>query len=172
MDPQLLGLILLFFAYLVPMYCANATPILVHGTRPLDFGKKLGGKRVFGKGKTLVGTLAGIAGGTVAGALFMLAFPQTLQLVPGYLAFAFALSLGAIAGDTAKSFFKRRLGFESGQKWLIADQLDFIAGGLILSLLIRVPEWQIVVVLLVVTAFIHLATNFAAYKLGLKKVPW
>jgi CDP-2,3-bis-(O-geranylgeranyl)-sn-glycerol synthase len=154
------------------MYCANATPILVHGSRPLDFGKRLRGKRVFGKGKTIVGTCAGIIGGTIAGTLFILAFPQALQLIPNYFALAFALSTGAIAGDAAKSLLKRQLGFESGQKWLIADQLDFIAGGLLLSLIIRVPEWQIAVVLLLATAFIHIATNFAAYRLGLKKVPW
>lgn len=172
MEALFADLIILLFAYLVPMYCANAVPILVHGTKPLDFGKKFRGKRVFGKGKTILGALAGIIGGTVAGTLFMLAFPQTQQLIPNYFALIAALAAGAIIGDAVKSFFKRQLGFESGQRWLIADQLDFIAGGLLLSLLVRVPEWQIVVVLLLATAFIHLATNFAAYKLGLKKVPW
>ena len=172
LETQLFGLIILFFAYLVPMYCANATPILMHGAKPLDFEKRFRGKRVLGNGKTILGTLAGIIGGTIAGTIFMFVFPFVLQLIPNYFALAFALAVGAIMGDTVKSFFKRRLGFERGQKWLIADQLDFVIGGFLISLIIRAPEWQIVVTLLVVTAFIHLATNFAAYKLGLKKVPW
>ena len=53
---EIINLIILFFAYIIPMYLANATPIVIHGKKPLDFGFKLKGKRILGDGKTIVGT--------------------------------------------------------------------------------------------------------------------
>jgi CDP-2,3-bis-(O-geranylgeranyl)-sn-glycerol synthase len=168
----LINLIVLIAAYTVPMYFANAMPVLFHGTKPLDFGRKFGGKRIFGKGKTVLGTLGGMLGGMAAGFVLLLSFPEILILIPNYFFLVITLAIGAILGDAIKSFFKRQLGIPSGQQWLLADQLDFVAGGFLLSLLVRVPEFEVVAILLLATGFIHLFTNFAAFKLKLKKVPW
>ena len=165
-------LLLLFFAYLIPLYIANATPILSHGTIPVDLGKKYKGERILGKGKTILGALCGIIGGTLFGILFSIAFPQIFVLIPQYLPLVILLSFGAIVGDMAKSFFKRRKGIKSGGKWFLVDQLDFIIGGLVFSLIVRIPEIWVIVILLVVTVFMHMATNIIAFKLKLKKVPW
>ena len=164
--------ILLVVFYVVPMYFANATPIVLHGKTPIDFGKKIKGKRIFGKGKTWIGLFCGIFGGIIAGAIMAILFPEILVLIPGYLEMIVLLSVGALLGDMAESFFKRRIGMKSGEMWLFADQLDFVIGGLLLSMLIRVPEFEVVLIILVVTVFAHMATNFAAYKMKLKKVPW
>jgi len=48
----------------------------------------------------------------------------------------------------------------------------FVVGGFLLSMLIRFPELEVVLIVLIVTVFAHMATNFAAYKMKLKKVPW
>jgi len=162
----------LVFAYAIPMYFANATPIVFNGKRPLDFGKKIGKQRIFGDGKTIIGTFAGIGGGMVAGIVFLFFYPQIELLVPQYFIFATALSVGAISGDLVKSFIKRRLGIASGSHWLLFDQLDFVIGGLLLSLIVRVPEIEVAAFLLLATVLIHLASNFAAFKMKLKKVPW
>ncbi|MBI4154336.1 CDP-archaeol synthase, partial [Candidatus Woesearchaeota archaeon] len=53
--------------FIWPAYCANAFPALMEGKRPLDFGKKLGGKRVLGSSKTIEGTAGGIAFGIIVG---------------------------------------------------------------------------------------------------------
>ena len=45
-------------------------------------------------------------------------------------------------------------------------------GGLILSLVVRLPEVEVVLFLLIVTVFIHMVTNVIAFKLKLKRVPW
>jgi len=165
-------LILILFAYLLPLYVANATPILFHGKVPVDLGKKYAGERVLGKGKTILGVLCGILGGIFVGILFGLIFPKIFELIPTYLVLIIVLSTGALVGDMVKSFAKRRKGIKSGGRWFLVDQLDFIVGGLVFSLIIRIPEIWVVVILLVVTGFIHTATNIIAFKLKLKKVPW
>jgi len=164
--------ILILAAYLLPLYVANATPILFHGKIPVDLGKSYKGERVLGKGKTILGALCGVLGGTFIGIIFGLLFPQIRILIPHYSIIIILLSSGAIIGDMTKSFAKRRKGIKSGGRWFLVDQLDFIIGGLLFSLLIRIPEIGVVVFLLVVTVFIHTATNIIAFKLKLKKVPW
>ena len=46
-----LAWLIIIIAYVVPIYIANASPILIHGKKPLDFVKKYKGKRIFGNGK-------------------------------------------------------------------------------------------------------------------------
>ena len=159
-------------AYLLPLYIANAAPILFHGKIPVDLGKKYRGERILGKGKPILGALCGVLGGTFIGIIFGLVFPQIYVLIPQYLLLVVLLSVGAIIGDMAKSFVKRRKGIKSGERWFLVDQLDFIVGGVIFSLMVRFPEIGIVLFLLIVTVFIHTATNIIAFKLKLKKVPW
>lgn len=153
------------------MYFANAAPIILHGTIPLDFGKKLFGQRVLGDGKTSLGTFAGILVGTATGALLYFIIPQA-ALIENYFSLIVLLSIGAMVGDLVKSFLKRRLGIKSGQQWAFFDQLDFVVGGLIFSSFIRIPEMVLVIIILVLTIFTHSAFNYLAFKLKLKKVPW
>jgi CDP-2,3-bis-(O-geranylgeranyl)-sn-glycerol synthase len=168
----IIDLIIVLLLYVIPLYVANATPIIINGKVPLDLNLKLFGKPILGKGKTIRGTVAGIMGGTIAGLIVSLIFPYSLILIPGYYILSFFLSIGAIFGDITKSFFKRRFDIPSGEKWVLADQLDFVIGGLVVSTFFRVPELWLVVLLLVATFFIHSGSNFIAYKLKLKKVPW
>jgi len=164
--------LLIVFAYVVPMYVANAAPILIHGKKPLDFEKKFRGKRILGKGKTIVGTLAGIIVGTIAGLLFSLIFPHVFDLIPNYYLLIFTLAIGAMLGDIVESFIKRQVGIESGSFCPLFDQIDFIVGGFVLSLIIRIPEIEIVLLVFITTIFAHLFFNALSFKLGLKKVPW
>lgn len=171
-DMVILNLFVLILMYVIPLYVANSIPVVVHGRTPIDLNRKLFGKPIFGKGKTIVGALAGIVSGTLIGAVTIIVFPYSLTLVPNYIELAFYLSIGAIVGDLVKSFFKRRFGIGRGEKWVLADQLDFILGGLAFSFIARFPDPWVVVVLFIATFFIHSGTNWGAYKLGLKKVPW
>lgn len=164
--------IFLLLLYVIPLYAANSIPVVVHGRTPIDLNRKLFGKPIFGKGKTIIGLLAGVTAGTLAGAALALAIPTTIQLIPNYFEVSFYLALGAIIGDLVKSFFKRRFGIKSGEKWVVADQLDFIIGGILLSLIVRPVEPWLAVLLAIGTIFIHSGTNWIAFELGLKKVPW
>jgi CDP-2,3-bis-(O-geranylgeranyl)-sn-glycerol synthase len=153
--------------FMFPAYCANAVPVLAGGGFPLDFGKNFfDGRRLFGKNKTFRGFFAGLAAGTAAGLAESVVF--------GYpLLFGLAVSAGALLGDLAGAFLKRRLNIPPGGLLPVVDQVDFTVGAILLSLLVPFGlSWELVVTVLILTPPVHLLTNFAAYKLGLKDNPW
>lgn len=172
---------------IMPSYIANSSAVLLKGKKPIDFGKKWRGKPIFGEGKTWRGFIGGITAGIIAGIII-----NSVWHVFGSGFFSIAiissLSFGAMLGDLLKSFFKRRLGKERGEKWLIFDQVDFLLGAFLLCLFISHilfklgyanKNWFLskftiyhIIFLLIFTPLLHLATNIIAYLLKLKKVPW
>lgn len=137
----------------------------------MDFGRNfIDGKPLFGSHKTfrgffsglLIGTLVGIAQSNVNVPIF-----ETPPILLG-----FVLSLGGLTGDLIHSFVKRRLNLPPGASFPVADQMDFVIGALLFSLLIFPPLPEIALIILVVTPPIHLLTNYVAYRLGMKKEPF
>ena len=165
---EIADLILNAIIFILPAYCANATPVIAGGGLPMDFGRKfLDGKPVFGKNKTFRGFLVGLFVGTCVGLSESAVFNYSIV-------FGLLLSLGALFGDLAGAFVKRRLGISPGNLLPIVDQVDFVAGALVFSLLLSSPtlSWELALTVLLITPPIHLLTNFTAYKLGLKRNPW
>lgn len=152
--------------FILPAYCSNAIPVLLGGGRPIDGGRLLSdGRPILGSHKTIRGFASGLIVGTLVGV--------GLSLVTDYpVLLGFVVSLGALMGDLFEAFFKRRIGFVPGASFPVADQLDFVLGALLFSLLVSPPSWQVAVVVLIITPPIHLLTNFVAYHLGMKKEPW
>ncbi|HDI46330.1 MAG TPA: CDP-2,3-bis-(O-geranylgeranyl)-sn-glycerol synthase [Candidatus Methanomethylia archaeon] len=145
----------------VAAYIANATPLLVKGKTPIDLGRMfIDGRRLLGNGKTVEGFAAGVLTGGIAG-----------TLITGNPAFGFLASLGAMIGDLAGSFIKRRLGIPRGHCFPLLDQLDFILGALALTAPVHPIEPYAAIILLVATPPIHLAANAVAYKLKIKDTP-
>lgn len=166
---DLLGLLGGAIWFILPAYVANAAPVIFGGGTPIDMGKRfIDGRPIFGAGKTVRGFLAGLVAGSLVGLMQGVATgsPSTL------FALGFLLALGALLGDLAGSFIKRRLGVERGRAMPGLDQLTFVAGALLLASPVSLPSWEVVVALVVITPPIHLATNFAGYKLGLKNRPY
>ncbi|GBF09088.1 CDP-archaeol synthase [Aeropyrum pernix] len=154
---------------MLPAMIANATPVVAGGRRPVDMGIVLpDGRRLLGDGKTVEGLLAGFAAGSAAGVLAALATANMLLAVHSP-----AIALGALAGDMAGSFVKRRLGIERGRPAPLLDQLDFYLGALAVSIALGYT-WtpRVVVEAAAAVLLLHLAANVTAYLLGLKKVPW
>jgi len=159
--------------YVIPLYIANASALIFGGGMPLDLGMKIKGKEILGKGKTVQGTLAGFFFGVVSIFILNHFFPLAVaQTIGDYIVFGVLLCLGAILGDIFASFLKRRIGLERGHPIMLLDQLDFVFGGILLSLAIRVPTLAEVAVIAVLTLAAHKLTNFIAFKLKMKKVPW
>jgi CDP-2,3-bis-(O-geranylgeranyl)-sn-glycerol synthase len=152
--------------FIFPAYCANAAPVLAGGGPPLDFGKKfLDGKPIFGKNKTFRGFFFGLAVGVMVGLLENVLFGYSLL-------FSVFSPLGALMGDLAGAFLKRRLGIAPGGLLPIIDQVDFVIGALLFSLPLPILSWELVIAVIIITPPIHLFTNFLAYKLKLKDNPW
>jgi len=172
MEMEIIQLIIEALAFIFPAYCANAVPVITGGGLPIDFGKKfLDGKSIFGKNKTFRGFFSGLAIGTtvgfVEGAFFH--YPASGQEV----LFGFLLSLGALFGDLAGAFIKRRFGLAPGDLLPVIDQVDFIVGAILFSLPLQIVRgWELIVTVLIITYTKHLLTNFAAYKFGFKNNPW
>lgn len=155
--------------FIVPVYCANAVPVLFGGGLPMDFGRNfIDGKPLFGSHKTFRGFFSGLLTGTVIG----VAQSNLPVFQPPHVLLGFVLSLGALIGDLIHSFVKRRLGFPPGASFPVADQLDFVVGALLFSLLISPPSLPIALIILILTPPIHLLTNFIAYRLHVKKEPF
>ncbi|MEM2937075.1 MAG: CDP-2,3-bis-(O-geranylgeranyl)-sn-glycerol synthase [Candidatus Bathyarchaeia archaeon] len=163
----IMQLIIEALKFIFPAYCANATPVLIGGNLPIDLGKNfLDRKPIFGKNKTFRGFFAGLAVGTVVGFVESAFFPE----YP--VAFGFLISLGALLGDLAGAFIKRRIGITPGGLLPVVDQIDFIIGAIVLAIPLKILYLELVLTVLIITIPIHMLTNFAAYKLGLKKNPW
>lgn len=153
--------------FIFPAYCANAVPVLVGGGLPIDLGKKfLDGKPLFGKNKTFKGFFSGLIIGTTVGLIESVFFPEYHAL------FGFLISLGALIGDLAGAFIKRRIGIAPGGPLPIIDQIDFIIGAIVLVSPLKVLYLELTLTVVMITIPIHVLTNFAAYKMGLKKNPW
>ncbi len=171
----LLDLIRLFLIiYLSPMI-ANGTPVVYSrfykGT-PIDGGKYWrDGRRILGDGKTFEGSLSAfIAGGLTAGLLGLVSNGFETVFITGVVA-----TIGGITGDIIESFFKRRLGYERGAMLPLADQLDFYLGATLFVLVCGRclhPSLYVFLFGLIVIPVLHYGTNYIAYKLGLKSVPW
>jgi CDP-2,3-bis-(O-geranylgeranyl)-sn-glycerol synthase len=154
--------------FIFPAYCANALPVVAGGGLPVDFGRKFfDGKPIFGKNKTYRGFFFGLAVGTVAGLVETVIFHYPVL-------FGLLLSLGALLGDLAGAFLKRRLNIAPGGLLPVVDQVDFIVGAIVFSLPIFIDalSFELIVIVLIITPPIHLLTNLVAYKLGLKSNPW
>jgi CDP-2,3-bis-(O-geranylgeranyl)-sn-glycerol synthase len=167
------------FWFILPAYIANAVPVIFGGGLAIDLGKKLpDGKPIFGSHKTVRGFVAGL----IAGSLVSIVQTISLQYItlPGFVLpfnfnvlVGFTIALGALMGDLVHSFVKRRIGLVEGSPLPVADQLDFVVGAILFSLLVSAPPPLLtVVVMILITPPIHLLTNYAAYLLGAKKTPW
>lgn len=132
----------------LPVGIANSAPtIAAHYNwfqsfaRPIDGGLHLGEHRIFGDHKTWRGLLLGVIFGSITTCLqyFVQSFPALEGIVllpfvsiPNAIVIGAALGFGALAGDAAKSFLKRRANVAPGQPWRPFDQIDSVVGGIIM----------------------------------------
>ncbi|AOW79480.1 hypothetical protein HTSR_0279 [Halodesulfurarchaeum formicicum] len=168
---------------MLPAYVPNNAAVLGGGGPPIDGGRLWRGDRLLGDGKTWRGTVVGIGAGVAVGLILgLLRAPASALLGISLPAFSvgalFALPTGAMLGDIAASFLKRRTGRKRGRPFPGLDQLDFVLGALLLAGLAD-PAWfgavftlPVLVTVLVLTPALHVSTNAIAYWLGLKDEPW
>lgn len=178
-------IILKAFYFCWPAYLANMMPVIFDRLgilkslkKPIDGGKKLGENRLFGENKTWRGIVAGIIGGIIAAfiqyCLLQNDIFSNLAIIDysGFIVLGLLGGLGAILGDLAKSFLKRRLSIKSGRSWPIFDQIDYIAGFFLFTYWFTRPDWRIIVAAIVLSLVLHPIVNVVAYLLKIKKVWW
>jgi CDP-2,3-bis-(O-geranylgeranyl)-sn-glycerol synthase len=164
---------------IIPAYFSNGAPVVFGGGAKIDLGKKfVDGKRLLGDSKTIRGFFSGVIAGFLVGSVIVFTIPY-LSWLSAYekLVLVFLVSFGAMVGDLLGSFVKRRFGLPPGSQYFLLDQLLFLVIALAFAvwydvrLLKELNGWD-VLILLVLTYFLHLILNSIAHKLNLKKVPW
>jgi CDP-2,3-bis-(O-geranylgeranyl)-sn-glycerol synthase len=155
---------------------------------PLDGGRTLFGRPIFGPNKTwkgfavmvpACGLAFGVLGAVATGALK--AGPRLWALSPWQYAGLGAIAgVGFMAGELPNSFVKRRLEIPPGgaprgawARWVsfIADRLDSILG-MLAAVTLAVPlSWQAWLLVLGVGPLIHWLFSVALYVLGVKTRP-
>ena len=158
--------------FILPAYIANATPVLIKGTHPVDFKKSFKKKRILGDGKTIEGAIGGTLIGFFVGLIQIQLNNSLTVLIPVNYTIVFLLSFGAIFGDMVGSFLKRRFEIKRGEPAPLLDQLDFLIFALIfISPFIQLTTIQILI-LIIFTPIIHWLSNLIAYYIGIKDFPW
>ncbi len=185
--------------FVFPALVANAAPVFLgrgsRYNRPIDGGRFWkDDKRILGDGKTIRGFLGGTLSGIVTCVAIVILFSNVnypiviisrfnkgilypfLQFMADNfilqaILIGFLLGCGALLGDLAGSFIKRRSGLKRGESFLFMDQLGFLLTALLL--IYPVAPWPIEwgILLLPLTLGLHMVLNFLGYLIGIQEVP-
>jgi len=172
------------FWFFLPAYIANPTAVLFGGGTPIDFGKVLrDGNRLFGDGKTWRGFGGGVMCGIILGLILWgiaTAFYPQLSFgpFPEGLVPIILLPIGALLGDLAGSYIKRRIGKARGAPVIGLDQYDFFVFAILLIMLFQ-TGWFLqhywysegiygLLFITILTPFLHKLVNVVGYKIGKK----
>lgn len=166
--------------FLLPAGMANMAPVVAAKLFPawdfpVDFGRSLGGKRLFGAHKTWRGIAAGLLAAAATFAAQKAAYASTTVIQAHSLfdygrypvAFGAWLGLGALAGDLAKSFAKRRVGVPPGRPWFPFDQVDWLVGTVLFAWPFLGLSVPVVLHVLLAGLVLHLAAHFLGFLLRL-----
>lgn len=173
--------LVLAVVFLCPAFVANTAPLIVknivRSRHPIDFGKTfIDGRRVFGDSKSWEGLVAGVITGALVGVLLAPVFQGRYMetALSGLLQ-----GTAAMLGDLANSFLKRRIGLKPGAPLPVLDQVSFVVTALLVVHLLNLDSLVGVRVglaesaaVLVLALVLHPLTNYVAYLLKLKEVPY
>jgi hypothetical protein len=156
--------------FMLPAYLANMAPPFTRRwkgwNRPLNV-------RLFGDHKTVLGFACGVAVGLLAtGVQAALALSLSIVDYGRWPWLGLGFGFGAMAGDSLKSLFKRKLGIAPGSRWIPMDQLDYVIGALVLAGWQARLSWLDVAIILVGSLLAGFVVNHLAFWLRIKDTPW
>ena len=170
------------FYLMLPAYFANMAPIMVRKIDifafPIDNNKKINNTPLLGKNKTfrgfIFGTIFGIIVAYLQFLLSDLGFFKSISFFDyqSWFLFGLLMGFGALTGDLIKSFFKRRLGFKPGAKFVPFDQTDFVVGALVFILPVFEVTLKIFIVSLILSFILHVIVNHIAFYLKIRNEKW
>jgi len=177
-------LVLKLIWFLLPAGAANMAPVFAeklfpNWSTPIDGGMLFRGQPLFGGHKTLRGLLAGIVV-----SVFVFIFQRQAYIhvpfvreisffdyeryswLPGVL-----FGVGALGGDLAKSFFKRRLGKNSGVSWFPFDQIDWMIGTLAATAFLFSLDLRSAIALVVLSLALSLFVKWIGFLIKINESP-
>jgi CDP-2,3-bis-(O-geranylgeranyl)-sn-glycerol synthase len=156
--------------FMAPAYVANMAAALARywrgWNRPIS-------ARWLGTHKTVMGFVAGLVGAlATTGVQQSIGWQTGIAVDDRWVELGLRFGVGAMAGDSAKSFVKRRLGIAPGRPWIPFDQLDFVLGALLLVGPRAALTPGDIAIVLGLTFGGHIVVNHVAYWLGIRDVKW
>jgi len=162
----------------LPAMITNASPVLtnlISSKHPIDGGRNfIDNRRLFGDGKTWEGFIIGLVSGLITGISYTVLFKSLL-----WVSYCLIMSVGALIGDIVNAFIKRRLNLPKGAPFLPFDQIDYMLGAHILVKALSIDnainntlQLSDLLTAITLSLILHPLTNYAAYLLKLKEVPW
>jgi len=171
--------------FFLPAYLTNIAATVSRKIRllkfiekPVDLGKTLNGRPIFGSHKTWRGLICGIIAGILASCfqkwLYQSSsFIKNNSLIPydkiDIFLFGFLISLGTILGDLLFAFLKRRQDIPPGAPWIPFDQINYVIGTFLLTSLYIQIEMIYWLIIFVLTILLHIIVNYLGYILGLSR---
>ena len=167
--------------FMLPGIAANMAPVLVKDILkkwavPIDFGKKIGKKRIFGNNKTIRGVIFAVLFSIAFAYLQFLLYRYTLFRALSFFDYSvkwlyagLLMGFGVMFGDLVNSFIKRRIGLKPGKPFIPWDQINSVVGALIFILPVYVPSILTVITLVVMAFCLHIGFNLLGYFMNLKK---
>ena len=156
--------------FMAPAYAANMAPPFVRywsGWNPPLSQRWLGSHKT--AGGFAIGVLTAVAATFVQSRI---AWEGALAASEPWLTLGLRFGVGAMAGDTAKSFVKRRAGIAPGRPWIPWDQIDFVLGALALVWGAAALSWVDLATILALSVIGHVLVNHLAYRLGIRNAKW
>ncbi|MFN3301915.1 MAG: CDP-archaeol synthase [Patescibacteria group bacterium] len=161
--------------FFLPAYAANIAASIFK-FKFLDFPIS---KKIFGSHKTYAGFFSGTIFAIfivlIQKIFFNLSFFQKISYLnysKNFLLIGFLLGFGALFGDLIKSFFKRRLKIQPGQRWIPFDQIDYTLGALLFISFIWLPSLEFIFISIILNFFLHIFINHLGFWLALRKSKW
>jgi CDP-diglyceride synthetase len=143
---------------------------------PLDGGRTLGGRPIFGPNKTWRGLLVMTAGSAIGGALLLVASSLRETTAAAAATGAF-LGLAYVVAELPNSFVKRRLGIAPGHRsgklapfWYLLDQADSVIGVTIVVAIVLPGSPLDLAILLVAGTGLHAFIDLLLHATGVKRV--
>ena len=178
------ALLIFSLLFIVPAYISNASMVITGGGKPIDGGRNFrDGRRILGDHKTWNGLKGPLYIGIPISFFIFLLFNILWVPIKDLIIDAAAQGQYILYNDI-KIFEFYFIGGEfpikSGAPFWIVDQLDFALiallfvsiPGFIFPNLFMLPDFYIIIFLIILTPAVSVIANNIAYLIGLKDVPW
>jgi CDP-2,3-bis-(O-geranylgeranyl)-sn-glycerol synthase len=162
------------FWFMLPAYFAAMAPVFARKIDflniPVDFGRKFKGKRIFGPNKTWKGVFFGVLAAVMIAVFQSPVKDAEFRLIEADpLLLGLLIGLGAMAGDLAKSFFKRQIGIPAGKPWIPFDQMDYALGAIAFASVIYMPSIPHILTMVLLSSILHFVARLGGFHLGIRK---
>lgn len=156
--------------FMAPAYAANMAPPFIRywtgWNRPIS-------ERWLGNHKTVMGFATGVLAALLTTcAQSRIAWEGGLVSYEHWVELGLRFGMGAMVGDSVKSFVKRRVGIDPGKPWVPWDQLDFVLGALVLVAPWLLLSWSDLIMVLLLSVVGHIIVSHVGYWTGIRDVKW